>query len=147
MAIKKIDNKIQPILLSALTLTTSWQDIATVSGGPFVDLKDCIGCALYIKLVIHNSTGVQFRLVAADTDAATDLYEAQNKDVQAAVTNLAPSILQLSNNVDQNAMISFTPSDQMPVGKFQAKVLVAGVTPAQITAAGVTFTFNQKQDL
>lgn len=141
MPIQKIDNKTQSLLPSALTLTTSYQDLgALVGGGPLINVMDCDSIALWLNIDINDSTGLNVKMLAAQTDVATDFYSTPIKDVTASVINIQPTEYLFTNNVDQKMVITFPVSDQLIFVKFQVKVTVLGATAGQILSAGVSFT-------
>lgn len=143
MALTKTDNVIQRLITAPVVLSTSFQDLwNNVRGGPLIKPMDCTAIALWLKLDINDSLGFRVKMLAAQDEAATDFYVAPIKDVTAPVINVQPAEYRFTNNVDQNLVITFPVSDQLPFVKFQVKVDTLGVTPGQVLAAGVSFTSN-----
>jgi hypothetical protein len=141
VAIKKTDNRIQVIQPTPLVLTTSYQDIGNFNAGPYIDFKDCLSIALWLKIDINDSTGLLIRMQVTDSDVGSPVvYDIPIKEVTATQVKVTPNVVSIVNNIDQNIMLSFPVSDQIPVGKFQIKATVAGATPGQLLSAGVTFT-------
>ena len=92
MPIQKIDNSVQSLLPSALTLTTSYQDLgALVGGGPLINVMDCDSVALWLDIDINNSTGLNIKMLAAQSESATAFYSTPIKDVTASVINVQPT--------------------------------------------------------
>lgn len=134
MAIQKTDNKITALISTAQNLTGAWVDLGSV-----INTMDCQALALWLKLTVNNSLNVRVRMVALQSESATDLYQPPIIDAGASVVNVEPEFFELNQDADQNLVLSFPTIDLMPFVKFQIEAGTVGVTPGQITAAGVSF--------
>lgn len=138
MTVKRVDNKLVPLISSALTLSGSWQDV-----GEMINLMDVRSLALWLKLDINDSLDFRVRFLGSNTEAGTDLYEVPILEVTPTKVNVAPEFFEFSNDLDQNVILSIPSVDQILFGKFQVQVGTVGATAGQLTAAGVTFTSNE----
>jgi hypothetical protein len=137
MAIQELqDNKAVELLSAALTLTAAWQDIGTLVG-PIIHTADYDLAALWVRLDINDSTGVQFRVLASPTKEFTNSYVLPIQDVAASLVGVTPEVFELSNDVDQNIILPFSMADIAPYVKFQVQTTVVGASAGQILSAKV----------
>lgn len=141
--IQRSDNKIVPLIDSALTLTTSWQDLgALVPGGPEINVMDCMSVTLWLKVDINDSQNVRVRMVGIPQTGSSDLYNPPIMTVNASIVRVEPEVIELNVDADQNILLSFPTVDQVPLIKFQVQVGTLGATAGTLTGAGVSFKSN-----
>lgn len=135
-ALVKTDNKVLQ-LAAAQAVTTSWVDLGTVQNAPWINVYDCLAISLFIKMVAGSGVGNKIRIVAKESEDATDEYFFPFEDASANPVVVTAEEKQLSD-ADQNICIGYGISDNFPFIKFQ---VIAG-TGGSVITAGVTFTSN-----
>jgi hypothetical protein len=138
--IPKADNKVQPIAEDQL-VTGLWADLGNVGNAPWIDVRDCLAIALWLKININDSTDVRIRAACKQSEDASDVYFFPIEEVEAGVVNVASEIKEFSVDADQNMILPFAISDNFPFVKFQVQAGTPGASAATITA-GVSFTSN-----
>lgn len=133
-AVQKKDNEIVPLISTAQVLTGAFADL----GAP-VNTMDCQSIALWLKLTVNNSLNVRVRMVGMQTETATDLYNPQIQTPSASDVKVENEYFEINVDADQKIVLSFPTVDLLPYVKFQVMAATVGVTPGQITAAGVSF--------
>lgn len=135
-ALLKTDNQVLQ-LAEDQVVTTSWADLGTVQNAPWINVYDCLAISLFIKMVVGSGVGNKIRIVAKESETATDEYFFPYEDASANPVLVTAEEKQLAD-LDQNICIPYAISDNFPYIKFQ---VTAGTGGSTITA-GVTFTSN-----
>lgn len=140
MSIKKIDNSVVSLAVDQ-EVTGSWADLSTVVAGPLINAMDCLAISLWLKITINDSTDLRFRVLAAQTESATDFYSFPIEAASATVVDVSPEYKELTDDLDQNIVLPISSADNFPFIKIQVMAGTPGATPAVVTA-GVSFTSN-----
>jgi hypothetical protein len=140
MSIRKVDNQVVSLAVSQV-VTGSWADLSTVVNGPLFNAMDCLAVSLWLKVDINDSVNLRFRVLAAQSDSATDFYSFPIESATATVVDVSPEYKELTVDADQNIILPIASSDNFPFLKVQVMAGTPGASPATITA-GLSFTSN-----
>ena len=135
-ALTKTDNQVLA-LAEAQVVTTDWADLGTVQNAPWINVFDCLAISLFVKMVVNAGGANKIRIVAKESETATDEYFFPYEDASANPVLVTAEEKQLAD-ADQNICIPYAISDNFPFIKFQVMATTGG---SEITA-GVTFTSN-----
>lgn len=123
----------EDVITSPQDITASWVDL-----GSEILVDGYTNLGLWVKLIINDSVNVRLKVLAKQTESATDEFEVPIKTIGSTSIDLNTPYYEFDADVDQNMLLEVDTGGYVGFIQIQVQAEIIGATAAQIESLSVS---------